>query len=225
MRGVVAGVQLLVAERGRGHVEGQLGGNPTGRYRPASGTRRITWRDMIRMNDQVPVPAGTIVGLAATPLPRPAEIIEKLGPWRRAPQLVRTGSYGKRARPSGIGPHRAGHRGPSSRPPPSLPGTVSLPPASDRRHVREVSLCYWPRVLRHVGTAAGTSQVYARYTPGTRPGQEISRAAARTRSPSARHAVASPAATQGPQRAESPGRLPHRGPQDATPASQVRPGR
>jgi hypothetical protein len=28
---------------------------------------------------EVPVPAGTITGLATTPLPRPAEVIEKLG--------------------------------------------------------------------------------------------------------------------------------------------------
>jgi DNA polymerase-1 len=44
----------------------------------------LTWRDMIRMNDQVPVPAGTITGSATTPLPRPAEVIEKLGLWNRA---------------------------------------------------------------------------------------------------------------------------------------------
>jgi DNA polymerase I len=39
----------------------------------------LTWRDMIRMNDQVPVPAGAITGLATTPLPHSAEVIEKLG--------------------------------------------------------------------------------------------------------------------------------------------------
>jgi hypothetical protein len=38
---------------------------------------------MIRMNNQVPVPAGAVTGLATTPLPRPAEVIEKLGLWRR----------------------------------------------------------------------------------------------------------------------------------------------
>jgi DNA polymerase I len=43
----------------------------------------LTWRDMIRMNDQLPVPAGVITGVATTPLPRPAEVIEKLGLWRR----------------------------------------------------------------------------------------------------------------------------------------------
>lgn len=43
----------------------------------------LTWRDMIRMNHQVPVPAGALVGRATTPLPRPAEVIEKLGLWRR----------------------------------------------------------------------------------------------------------------------------------------------
>jgi DNA polymerase-1 len=46
----------------------------------------LTWRDMIRVNDQVPVPAGTVTGRATTPLPRPAEIIEKLGLWKRVPQ-------------------------------------------------------------------------------------------------------------------------------------------
>ena len=45
----------------------------------------LTWRDMIRMNDQVPVPAGAVTGLATTPLPRPAEVIEKLGLWKRVP--------------------------------------------------------------------------------------------------------------------------------------------
>lgn len=45
----------------------------------------LTWRDMIRMNNQVPVPAGAITGLATTPLPRPAEVIEKLGLWHRVP--------------------------------------------------------------------------------------------------------------------------------------------
>jgi hypothetical protein len=39
---------------------------------------------MIRMNHQVPVPAGALVGRATTPLPRPAEVIEKLGLWNRA---------------------------------------------------------------------------------------------------------------------------------------------
>jgi DNA polymerase I len=43
----------------------------------------LTWRDMIRMNDQLPVPAEAITGVATTPLPRPAEVIEKLGLWRR----------------------------------------------------------------------------------------------------------------------------------------------
>jgi DNA polymerase-1 len=45
----------------------------------------LTWRDMMRVNNQVPVPAGTITGFATTPLPRPAEVIEKLGLWRRVP--------------------------------------------------------------------------------------------------------------------------------------------
>jgi hypothetical protein len=51
----------------------------------------LIWRDMIRMNDRVPVPAGTITGLATTPLPRPAEVIEKLGLWRRVPSAGQNG--------------------------------------------------------------------------------------------------------------------------------------
>jgi DNA polymerase I len=43
----------------------------------------LTWRDMIRMNSRVPVPAGAVTGRATTPLPRPAEVIEKLGLWKR----------------------------------------------------------------------------------------------------------------------------------------------
>ena len=43
----------------------------------------LTWRDMIRMNDGLPVPGEAITGMATTPLPRPAEVIEKLGLWRR----------------------------------------------------------------------------------------------------------------------------------------------
>jgi DNA polymerase I len=43
----------------------------------------LTWRDMIRMNDQLPMPAEAITGVATTPLPRPAEVIDKLGLWRR----------------------------------------------------------------------------------------------------------------------------------------------
>jgi DNA polymerase-1 len=45
----------------------------------------LTWREMIRMNNQVSVPARAISGLATTPLPRPAEVIEKLGLWKRVP--------------------------------------------------------------------------------------------------------------------------------------------
>jgi DNA polymerase-1 len=44
----------------------------------------LSWRDMIRMNHQVPVSAGALVDRATTPLPRPAEVIEKLGLWNRA---------------------------------------------------------------------------------------------------------------------------------------------
>ena len=50
----------------------------------------LTWRDMIRMNNQVPVPAGAITGLATTP--RPAEVIEKLGLWKRVPPAEQNGT-------------------------------------------------------------------------------------------------------------------------------------
>jgi DNA polymerase-1 len=42
----------------------------------------VTWRSMIRMNEQVLVPA-VVTGRATLPLPRPADVIEKLGLWRR----------------------------------------------------------------------------------------------------------------------------------------------
>ena len=44
------------------------------------------------MNNQVPVPAGPVTGLATTPLPRPAEVIEKLGLWKRVPQVEQDGT-------------------------------------------------------------------------------------------------------------------------------------
>ena len=52
----------------------------------------LTWREMIRMNSQVPVPAEAVTGLATTPLPRPAEVIEKLGLWKRIPPAERNGT-------------------------------------------------------------------------------------------------------------------------------------
>jgi DNA polymerase I len=51
----------------------------------------LTWRNMIRMNNLVPVPAGAVTGLATTPLPRPAEVIEKLGLWERVPSAEQNG--------------------------------------------------------------------------------------------------------------------------------------
>jgi DNA polymerase-1 len=51
----------------------------------------LTWRDMIRMNDGLPVPGEAITGMATTPLPRPAEVIEKLGLWRRVPPAEQNG--------------------------------------------------------------------------------------------------------------------------------------
>ena len=53
----------------------------------------LTWRGMIRMNNQVPIPAEAITGLATTPLPRPAEVIEKLGLWRRVPAAEQNGVF------------------------------------------------------------------------------------------------------------------------------------
>ena len=38
---------------------------------------------MIRVNDGLPVPADAIAGVSTAPLPHPAEVIEKLGLWRR----------------------------------------------------------------------------------------------------------------------------------------------
>jgi hypothetical protein len=52
----------------------------------------LTWRDMIRMNNQVPVPAEAISGLATTPLPRPAEVIEKPGLWKHVPPAEQNGT-------------------------------------------------------------------------------------------------------------------------------------
>jgi DNA polymerase-1 len=52
----------------------------------------LTWRDMIRMNSQVPVPAEAITSRATTPLPRPAEVIEKLGLWNRVPPAEHNGT-------------------------------------------------------------------------------------------------------------------------------------
>jgi len=52
----------------------------------------LTWRDMIRMNNQVPVPAGAVSGRATTPLPRPAEVIEKLGLWKHVPPAEQNGT-------------------------------------------------------------------------------------------------------------------------------------
>ena len=46
---------------------------------------------MIRMNNQVPVPGEAVTGLATTPLPRPAEVIEKLGLWKRVPPAEQNG--------------------------------------------------------------------------------------------------------------------------------------
>jgi hypothetical protein len=52
----------------------------------------LTWQDMIRMDNQVPVPTRAISGLVTTPLPRPAEVIEKLGLWERVPPAEQNGT-------------------------------------------------------------------------------------------------------------------------------------
>jgi DNA polymerase-1 len=41
----------------------------------------LTWRDMIRLNPQVPLPPGIITGQPAAPMPRAAEILDRLGLW------------------------------------------------------------------------------------------------------------------------------------------------
>ena len=69
---------------------------------------------------------------------------------------------------------------------------------------------------------SGTREVQPRFTPGPSPGADVSRTIARTRSPSARHAAATPTAPQGPQRAEVPGRLLLHDRQGAAPAPQDR---
>ncbi len=51
----------------------------------------LAWRDMIRMNDKAPILSGTITGSATTPLPRSAEVIEKLDLWRRIPVTEQNG--------------------------------------------------------------------------------------------------------------------------------------
>jgi DNA polymerase-1 len=66
-------------------------GRPEGRRDHQRLAAVVTWRDMIRINDQVPVPAEPITGRATTPLPRPAEVIEKLGLWRRVPPAEQNG--------------------------------------------------------------------------------------------------------------------------------------
>ena len=70
-----------------GRLAGQKGAAITSAWQQV-----LTWRDMIRMNDQVPVPAGAVTGLATTPLPRPAEVIEKLGLWKRVPPAEQNGT-------------------------------------------------------------------------------------------------------------------------------------
>jgi DNA polymerase-1 len=52
----------------------------------------LTWRDMIRVDDRVPVPAAAVTGLATTPLPRPADVIEKLGLRKRVPTAEPNGT-------------------------------------------------------------------------------------------------------------------------------------
>ena len=52
----------------------------------------LTWRDMIRVNDRLTVPGESVTGVPTTPLPRPAEVIEKLGLWKRTPTAQQNGT-------------------------------------------------------------------------------------------------------------------------------------
>ena len=52
----------------------------------------LTWRDMIRMNTQVPVPAGAVTGRATTPLPRPAQGDREARPVEARPPAEQNGT-------------------------------------------------------------------------------------------------------------------------------------
>ena len=41
----------------------------------------LTWRDMIRLNSRIPLPHDLITGHATAPMPRAAEILDRLGLW------------------------------------------------------------------------------------------------------------------------------------------------
>ena len=70
-----------------GRLAGQKGAAITSAWQQV-----LIWRDMIRMNNRVPVPAGAVTGRATTPLPRPAAVIEKLGLWKRVPLAEQNGT-------------------------------------------------------------------------------------------------------------------------------------
>jgi DNA polymerase-1 len=55
----------------------------------------LTWRSMIQMRTDLPLPAGP-TGAATTPLPIPGEVIAQLGLWRRtaSPAAPATGAPG-----------------------------------------------------------------------------------------------------------------------------------
>lgn len=47
----------------------------------SSWDRLLTWRDIIRLNDRLPLAETAASGLATAPLPRAAEILDRVGLW------------------------------------------------------------------------------------------------------------------------------------------------
>jgi len=77
----------LDALRASGRLAGRKGEAITAAWQQV-----LTWRDMIRMNNQLPLPDEAITGLPTMALPRPAEVIDKLGLWRRVQPTQRNGT-------------------------------------------------------------------------------------------------------------------------------------
>jgi len=68
------------------HASGRLSGSK-GAAIMAAWPRILTWRSMIQMRTSLPLPAWP-TGAATTPLPIPAEVIARLGLWRRGTTLA-----------------------------------------------------------------------------------------------------------------------------------------
>jgi len=68
------------------HASGRLSGSK-GAAIMAAWPRVLTWRSMIQMRTSLPLPAWP-TGAATTPLPIPAEVIARLGLWRRGTTLA-----------------------------------------------------------------------------------------------------------------------------------------